>query len=46
VLGFLAGPDLLTFGLVTVTASAIGRSRLLVSQGPHVVTAAYFAFSA
>ncbi|MGW7611646.1 hypothetical protein ACWGKW_31200 [Streptomyces sp. NPDC054766] len=45
-LGFLAGPDLLTFGLVTVTASAVGRSRLPGSQGPQVVTAAYFAFSA
>ncbi|MDX3772095.1 hypothetical protein OG963_04555 [Streptomyces sp. NBC_01707] len=44
-LGFLTGPDLLTFGLVTVIALSLGRSRVLVAQGPQVATAAFFAFS-
>lgn len=45
VLGFLAGPDLLTFLLVAVIAMAIGRWRRLGTQGSQVVTAAFFAFS-
>ncbi|MFH8487786.1 aromatic acid exporter family protein [Streptomyces longisporoflavus] len=44
-LGFLAGPDLLTFVLVAVIALSIGRSRVLGVQGPQVATAAFFAFS-
>jgi hypothetical protein len=44
-LGFLAGPDLLTFALVTAVALAIGRSPRLGSQGDQVATAAFFAFS-
>ncbi|MGW7079734.1 hypothetical protein [Streptomyces sp. NPDC054866] len=44
-LGFLAGPDLLTFVLVAVIALSIGRSRMLGVQGPQVATAAFFAFS-
>ncbi|MFF9688930.1 aromatic acid exporter family protein [Streptomyces sp. NPDC014623] len=44
-LGFLAGPDLLTFVLVAVIALAIGRWRVLGAQGPQVATAAFFAFS-
>ncbi|MGW6275482.1 FUSC family protein [Streptomyces sp. NPDC055060] len=45
VLGFLAGPDLLTFVLVAVIALSIGRSRVLGSHGLQVATAAFFAFS-
>ncbi|WP_344567703.1 FUSC family protein [Streptomyces axinellae] len=45
VLGFLAGPYLLTFVLVALAALAIGRWRPLGSQGPQVATAAFFAFS-
>ncbi|RII20573.1 hypothetical protein DSC45_05040 [Streptomyces sp. YIM 130001] len=45
VLGFLAGPDLLTFVLVAVITLSIGRSRILGVQGPQVATAAFFAFS-
>lgn len=44
-LGFLAGPDLLTFVLVAVIALAIGRWHVLGVQGPQVATAAFFAFS-
>ncbi|MGW7269762.1 FUSC family protein [Streptomyces sp. NPDC054864] len=44
-LGFLAGPDLLTFVLVAVIALSIGRSHVLGVQGPQVATAAFFAFS-
>lgn len=44
-LGFLAGPDLLTFVLVALVALTIGRWRLLGVQGPQVATAAFFAFS-
>ncbi|MFG2540003.1 aromatic acid exporter family protein [Streptomyces sp. NPDC048511] len=44
-LGFLAGPDLLTFVLVAVIALAIGRWQVLGAQGPQVATAAFFAFS-
>ncbi|MFE8009459.1 aromatic acid exporter family protein [Streptomyces sp. NPDC057418] len=44
-LGFLAGPDLLTFVLVAVIALSIGRARVLGVQGPQVATAAFFAFS-
>lgn len=44
-LGFLAGPDLLTFVLVAVIALSIGRSHVLGMQGPQVATAAFFAFS-
>ncbi|MFB9505009.1 aromatic acid exporter family protein [Streptomyces aurantiacus] len=44
-LGFLAGPDLLTFVLVAAIALSIGRSRVLGVQGPQVATAAFFAFS-
>ncbi|MEU0300814.1 aromatic acid exporter family protein [Streptomyces sp. NPDC006175] len=44
-LGFLAGPDLLTFVLVALIALAIGRWHVLGVQGPQVATAAFFAFS-
>ncbi|NSC20166.1 hypothetical protein FM076_02645 [Streptomyces albus subsp. chlorinus] len=44
-LGFLAGPDLLTFVLVALIAMIIGRWRRLGSQGTQVATAAFFAFS-
>ncbi|OEU86098.1 hypothetical protein DB35_10230 [Streptomyces abyssalis] len=44
-LGFLAGPELLTFVLVSLVALAIGRWRHLGSQGSQVTTAAFFAFS-
>lgn len=44
-LGFLAGPDLLTFVLVAVIALAIGRWQVLGAQGPQVATAAFFAFA-
>ncbi|MFJ6786700.1 aromatic acid exporter family protein [Streptomyces angustmyceticus] len=44
-LGFLAGPDLLTFVLVALVALVIGRWPALGSQGSQVVTAAFFAFS-
>ncbi|MGW0787957.1 FUSC family protein [Streptomyces sp. NPDC002911] len=45
ILGFLAGPDLLTFVLVALIALAIGRWPVLGVQGPQVATAAFFAFS-
>lgn len=44
-LGFLAGPDLLTFALVALIALAIGRWPVLGVQGPQVATAAFFAFA-
>ncbi|MFG2591330.1 aromatic acid exporter family protein [Streptomyces sp. NPDC048438] len=44
-LGFLAGPDLLTFVLVALIALTIGRWPVLGVQGPQVATAAFFAFS-
>ncbi|MFJ4841320.1 aromatic acid exporter family protein [Streptomyces sp. NPDC088746] len=44
-LGYLAGPDLLTFVLVALIALAIGRWSVLGVQGPQVATAAFFAFS-
>ncbi|MEU1213474.1 aromatic acid exporter family protein [Streptomyces sp. NPDC005790] len=44
-LGFLAGPDLLTFALVALIALTIGRWHVLGVQGPQVATAAFFAFS-
>ncbi|MGI5351312.1 FUSC family protein [Streptomyces sp. CA-250714] len=44
-LGFLAGPDLLTFVLVALIALTIGRWQRLGSQGTQVATAAFFAFS-
>ncbi|MEU8998355.1 aromatic acid exporter family protein [Streptomyces caniferus] len=44
-LGFLVGPDLLTFVLVALVALIIGRWPALGSQGSQVVTAAFFAFS-
>lgn len=44
-LGFLAGPDLLTFVLVALIALVISRWRRLGSQGVQVATAAFFAFS-
>ncbi|MFJ9425201.1 hypothetical protein [Streptomyces sp. NPDC101249] len=33
-LGFLAGPDVLTFAIVAVVALVIGRTGLLGDQGP------------
>lgn len=45
VLGFLAGPDLLTFALVAVIALGIGQWRALGAQRSQVATAAFFAFS-
>ncbi|MET7638132.1 aromatic acid exporter family protein [Streptomyces sp. NPDC005438] len=44
-LGLLAGPDLLTFALVTLIAMVIGRWQPLGTQGGQVPTAAFFAFS-
>ncbi|MFD4035265.1 aromatic acid exporter family protein [Streptomyces sp. NPDC058637] len=44
-LGFLAGPDVLTFVFVALIALAIGRWHILGVQGPQVATAAFFAFS-
>ncbi|MFJ4880537.1 aromatic acid exporter family protein [Streptomyces sp. NPDC088745] len=44
-LGFIAGPDLLTFVLVAIIALAIARWPVLGSQGSQVPTAAFFAFS-
>lgn len=45
VLGFLAGPDLLTFAMVTVVALAIGLWPALGTLGSQVATAAFFAFA-
>ncbi|WP_405842163.1 aromatic acid exporter family protein [Streptomyces platensis] len=44
-LGFLVGPELLTFALVAAVALTIGRWPALGSQGSQVATAAFFAFS-
>lgn len=44
-LGFLGGPDLLTFVLVAVVGLSIGRRPALGAQGSQVATAAFFAFS-
>lgn len=44
-IGLIAGPRLLTFGLVCLAALIIGRWRPLGSQGSQVATAAFFAFS-
>lgn len=44
-LGFLGGPDLLTFVLVALVGLTIGRWPALGAQGPQVATAAFFAFS-
>ncbi|MET7802601.1 aromatic acid exporter family protein, partial [Streptomyces decoyicus] len=44
-LGFLGGPDLLTFALVALAALTIGRWPALGSQGSEVPIAAFFAFS-
>ncbi len=44
-LGFLAGPDVLTFVVVCLIALVIGRWPVLGSQGSQVVTAAFFAFA-
>lgn len=43
--GLLAGPDVLTFLLVSVLTLAIGQWSRLGVQGPQVATAAFFAFS-
>lgn len=44
-LGFMAGPDLVTFALVALIALSIGRWRHLGPQESQVATAAFFAFS-
>ncbi|QLH24265.1 aromatic acid exporter family protein [Streptomyces sp. Rer75] len=44
-LGFLAGPDLVTFVLVAAIALTIGQWRALGAQRSQVATAAFFAFS-
>ncbi|GAA3092190.1 aromatic acid exporter family protein [Streptomyces rectiviolaceus] len=44
-LGFLGGPDLLTFALVALVGLAIGRWPALGVQGSQVATAAFFAFA-
>ncbi|MFJ5798526.1 FUSC family protein [Streptomyces decoyicus] len=44
-LGFLGGPDLLTFALVALVALTVGRWPALGSQGTEVPIAAFFAFS-
>ncbi|HWM40084.1 MAG TPA: aromatic acid exporter family protein [Streptomyces sp.] len=46
VVGYMAGPGLLTFAVVALAALCIGRWRPLGSQGSQVATAAFFAFSA
>lgn len=45
VLGFLGGPDLLTFALVALVGLSIGRWPALGVQGSQVATGAFFAFS-
>ncbi|PSK96574.1 aromatic acid exporter family member 1 [Murinocardiopsis flavida] len=45
VLGFMAGPDLLTFAMVALAALTLARWRRLGAQGSQVATAAFFAFS-
>ncbi|MFE6161194.1 aromatic acid exporter family protein [Streptomyces sp. NPDC056486] len=44
-LGFLGGPDLLTFVFVALVGLSIGRWPALGAQGAQVATAAFFAFS-
>ncbi|MFG2887959.1 aromatic acid exporter family protein [Streptomyces sp. NPDC048248] len=44
-LGFLAGPEVVTFALVALVALVIGRWPALGAQGGQVATAAFFAFS-
>ncbi|MFD7920800.1 aromatic acid exporter family protein [Streptomyces sp. NPDC059740] len=44
-LGFVLGPDLLTFVLVALIGLTLARWPALGSQGSQVVTAAFFAFS-
>ncbi|MFH8574001.1 aromatic acid exporter family protein [Streptomyces sp. NPDC017993] len=44
-LGFLAGPEVVTFALVTLAALVIGRWPALGAQRGQVATAAFFAFS-
>ncbi|MGW1789371.1 FUSC family protein [Streptomyces tubercidicus] len=44
-LGFLVGPEVLTFALVAAVALTIGRWPALGAQGSQVATAAFFAFS-
>lgn len=44
-LAFTAGPDVLTFALVTLLTLVIARWRFLGEQGTQVPTAAFFAFS-
>lgn len=44
-LGFLGGPDLVTFVLVALVGLSIGRWPALGAQGSQVATAAFFAFS-
>jgi len=44
-LGFVAGPDLVTFVLVAAIALTIGQWRALGAQRSQVATAAFFAFS-
>ncbi|HLS33461.1 MAG TPA: hypothetical protein VK039_07720, partial [Brevibacterium sp.] len=45
VVGFVVGPNLGAFILVTIAALVIGRWPRLGSQGSQVVTAAFFAFA-
>ncbi|MFJ6752096.1 aromatic acid exporter family protein [Streptomyces sp. NPDC091266] len=45
VLGLMAGPQVVTFALVTLVALAIARWPALGAQGSQVATAAFFAFS-
>ena len=45
VVGYMAGPDLMTFAVVAFAAVCIGRWRPLGSQRSQVATAAFFAFS-
>ncbi|MEU9487466.1 aromatic acid exporter family protein [Streptomyces decoyicus] len=44
-LGFMVGPEVVTFALVALVALMIGRWPALGVQGGQVVTAAFFAFS-
>ncbi|MBR8743961.1 aromatic acid exporter family protein [Nocardiopsis sp. MG754419] len=44
-LAFAAGPDVLTFALVSLITLVIARWRFLGEQGAQVPTAAFFAFS-
>lgn len=44
-LGFLAGPDLMTFLLVALISLGLSRWNRLGSQGTQAATAAFFAFS-